>query len=241
MPKTKPTIIPFPIDANKPKVNLRKLAEFWTADTKLQRIGIVKEVKFPKKKKTDQKGYDPRGAYGPTLDTITQFHDELHEASWLHEIASELEFEAMGCRGQKRVHRECNAKAIRAYADNFSHKHLIILPTTEFKLTRSGVLVRVRPDIPVIDGDAKKLMKFHFPQKYNHRLRKIFRKMCEIMDFAQNHHGFGLPPESIMHLSVHRGVIMMGKPFDYDFESEMDKVCEQYRIIWSKLKDPEKK
>ena len=113
-----------------------------------------------------------------------------------------------------------------------------ILRETELTLRASDVTIKVVPDLFVEHNKKIKLLKFFFAQKHRKHDRRLFRKMCELLYAAQLEKGFGLHPESIMHLDVSKGSIMKGEKSGYNFNEELNKVSGIYKEIWDVTKDP---
>jgi len=188
---------------------------------------VLKEYKYPKKH-----GLYPKKYYSDATNVIRKYHKRGHNLAWLIAQATILDTKASLASGKlKKQTLTSNAKAIRAYAKNFSKRVFTILPDVRLSQTIGSINIVAEPTMHVIEGKKEKLIRLEFsrPPRDSDRYFKI---LCQWTYDNAIISGFTIRPKDVVCLHVSSGTTHYAIRKRSRITTEIINACTNISGLW---------
>src|SRR5690348_10793034 len=136
------------------KLTLKGLAKYVASSPAAQRK-ILQDFKYP----AADEPFAMRVYYREAMDCLKQYIRQQPSPEWLREQARRLTTTVDGQSAKSIERLRQNARAVLLYEKLFRAAGIEVLDTPRFKLTYHDVTISVVPDLCLLDGMRKKLLK----------------------------------------------------------------------------------
>jgi hypothetical protein len=215
------------------KLTLKGLAKYVASSPAAQRK-ILQDFKYP----AADEPFAMRVYYREAMSCLKQYIRQQRSSEWLREQARNLTLtlDDQPARSMERLRQ--NARAVLMYEKLFRTTEIKVLDTPRFRLTFHGVTISVVPDLCLLDGTRKKLIKIQFGGK---RLSdQSVRVMTQCMLDAANASGYGLSASSCVYIDVPREAVHPAPRAGKRTLQDVKAACETISQIWESIPPPSK-
>jgi hypothetical protein len=215
------------------KLTLKGLAKYVASSPAAQRK-ILQDFKYP----TADEPFAMRVYYREAMDCLKQYIRQQRSSEWLREQARNLTLTSDGQLAKSIERLRQNARAVLMYEKLFRTAGIEVLDTPRFRLTLHGVTISVVPDLCLLDGTRKKLIKIQFGGKK--LADQSVRVMTQCMLEAANTSGYGLSASSCVYIDLPREVVHPAPRAGKRTLQDVKAACETISQIWESIPPPRK-
>ena len=213
------------------KLTLKGLAKYIAGSPAAQRK-LLQDFKYP----AADEPFAMRVYYREAMDCLKQYIRQQRSPEWLREQARQLTSTLDG-QPAKSVERLCqNARAVLLYENVFRTAGVEVLDIPRFRLTFHGVTISVVPDLFLLDGTRKKLVKIQFGGK--ELADQSVRVITQCMLAAANASGHGLSPSSCVYMDLPRETAHPASRAGRRTLQDIKAACETISQIWDSIPPP---
>lgn len=215
------------------KLTLKGLAKYIASSPSAQRK-ILQDFKYP----SADEPFAMRVYYREAMDCLKQYIREQRSPEWLREQARQLTVTQDGQSAKSISRLRQNARAVLLYERLFRTMGVQVLDTPRFRLTFHGVTISVVPDLCLLDGTRKKLIKIQFggTKLPEQSVKVITQCMLE----AANSSGHGLSASSCVYIDLPRGTVHTAPRAGKRTLQDVKAACETISLIWESIPPPGK-
>lgn len=213
------------------KLTLKGLAKYIASSPAAQRK-LLQDFKYP----AADEPFAMRLYYREAKDCLKQYIRDQRSPEWLREQAHQLTGTLNG-QSPKSVERlRQNARAVIAFERFFSATGVELLDTPRFRFTHHGVTISVVPDLSLLDGTRKRLIKIQYGGK---RLADpSIRVMTQCMLDAANASSYGLSASSCVYLDLPREAVHTAPRAGKRTLQDVKAACETISQVWESIPPP---
>ena len=215
------------------RLTLKGVAKYVASSPAAQRK-ILQEFKYP----AADEPFAMRIYYREAMDCLKQYIRHQHSPEWLQEQARRLT-STLDSQPAKSVERlRQNARAVLLYETLFRTTGIEVLDVPRPRLTFHGVTISVVPDLCLLEGTRKKLVKIQFGGKKlaDQSVRVITQCMLE----AANAGGYGLSASSCLYMDLPREAVHPAPRAGKRTLQDVRAACETISQIWDSIPPPGK-
>jgi hypothetical protein len=207
------------------KISIRGLAKFMTSSPAGQRKALH-DYKYP-----DEDGpIAMRLYYKDATDRIQAYHGSAHERDWLRAKVKDLTELAQLTPGRSGTRLRHNARALSLYERYFGDRALVPQGQLRLRLTVSGVVLTVTPDLYVLEKGKAKLIKLEFSKAPPNR--EIVKIVSQAMFEAARGHVPNLTSSSVAYFDVANGTEHRGARAGARTLREIEAACKSIESLW---------
>ena len=140
---------------------------------------------------------------------------------------------ALGNSGSTKVRLRNNARAVMHYADFFGNKRYTILDDVGYNLEFSGVIVKIYPDLHIMENDVEKIIKLDFDAKEPDSA--FIKVMSQCLYEGAIRSGHQLISSAALYADVPRGKLHKGARAGSRTLRNIEATCQTISDIWDKL------
>jgi hypothetical protein len=215
------------------KLSLKGLAKYVASSPAAQRK-ILQDFKYP----AGDEPFAMRVYYREAMDCLKHYIREQHSPDWLQEQARQLTSKVDGAAAKSIGRLRQNARAVLLFERLFRKTGIEVLETPRFRLTYHGVTISVVPDLCLLDGTRKKLVKIQFGGKKlaDQSVNVITQCMLE----AANAGGYDLSASSCVYVDLPRESVRAAPRAGKRTLQDVKAACETITQIWESIPPPRK-
>jgi hypothetical protein len=215
------------------KLTLKGLAKYIASSPAAQRK-ILQDFKYP----AADEPFAMRVYYREAMDCLKQYIRQQRSPEWLREQAHQLTSTLDG-QSPKSIERlRQNARAVLLFEQLFRATGVEIIDTPRFRLTFHGVTISVVPDLYLLDGTRKKLVKIQFGGKK--LADQSVRVITQCMREAANAGGHDLAASSCVYMDLPRETVHSAPRAGKRTLQDVKAACETISQIWESIPPPGK-
>jgi hypothetical protein len=210
------------------QLTIKGLADFMTSNPGRQRT-ILRHHKYPK----EDEAAAPRLYYQPARDRIVRYHRHHHAITWLLAQAESLDEKAAASSDRAAARLRHNAKALRAYAQNFGERQFEILAPLKLDLHYADVRVSAAPDLHVRENGVDKIIKLDFSAEEQNPA--IIKVVSQGLFEAARLGGHEFATRNVLYLDVMRARTHHGARLGARLGGDIEATCLNISAIWDSL------
>jgi hypothetical protein len=209
--------------------SIKGLADYMAATPGRQRT-ILRHHKYPSEDEAAAKTL----YYQPARERIVRHHQHGHPVGWLSDQADRLDEQAAASDSDGRARRlRNNAKALRAYAENFGNRKFEILGPVRLGLRYADVRVSAAPDLHVREKGVEKIIKLEFGAEEPDEI--TVKVISQGLFEAAQREGFAFRAADVLYLDVPRGKTHRGARLGARLSGDIEATCLNISAIWDTL------
>jgi hypothetical protein len=213
------------------KISVKVLADFMLAGPSRQRT-LVRNAKFPKLKDGRTKPQIVR--YSEARASIRDFHESGNDLKVLLTAVERLTKKRIEYPEKDESRINDNIRAIKAYAEQFSKREFIVLPTPKPVYTFGGMEVSATPDLYVEEKSVKKLIKLDFNQEKSKD--GTVEIILKVMHEASLVSSLGVKTKDVLYLDVSRRTNHSGEKLNKKLKKEIGAALATIQDMWNNIK-----
>jgi hypothetical protein len=211
------------------EITAKGLGKFMAAESEASKRKILKDFKNPSDVALAKTKY-----YQLAISKIKSFHSNNYTRAWLLDQANTLDASADRETPKSRATRlRANAKALRQYQVSYSQKLFEVLPSVRMRLSINGVVIKVNPELHVLEGKKEKIIVLGFSQSVpQDRLVKV---VCQVLYEACALYAPNVKSSGIQYYDVLRGDSHKGARASSRMVRDLHSACELIEAWWDRL------
>lgn len=215
------------------KLTLKGLAKYIASSPAAQRK-ILQDFKYP----AADEPFAMTVYYREAKNCLKQYIREQRSPEWLREQARQLTSTVDGQPAKSIARLRQNARAVLLYEKLFRMTGFELLDTPRFRLAYHGVTISVVPDLCLLDGTRRKLIKIQFGGKK--LADQSIKVLTQCMLEAANAGGYGLSASSCVYMDLPRESVHAAPRAGKRTLQDIKAACETIAQIWDSIPPPGK-